>query len=234
MNPIRPVENSTSYGEPAAETFRNCVQEGKGYPMEGLARMTKRWIMQPALLMLATGLLACGMPAAQAADETTALELGDIKLVVPATWKREEPSNKLRLGQLKVQPVEGDTEPAELVISFFNGDGGGGPANVKRWIGQFAADGRTVKASQGTSKQGEYIITEISGTYNQPIGPPVAGKTKAVPGSKSLGVILTVPQKGNYFLKLTGPEKTVTAAAEKFRQSFGADGASEADYPLPE
>jgi hypothetical protein len=234
MNPIRPIENSMSCNKSPAGTLMHIDQQGRGYPLERLARMTKRWISPAVILMLATGLLAIGIQTAQAADETTALELGDIKLVVPATWKREEPSNKLRLGQLKVQPLEGDTEPAELVISFFNGDGGGGPANVKRWIGQFAADGRAVKASQGTSKQGEYIITEISGTYNQPVGPPVAGKTKAVPGSKSLGVILTVPQKGNYFLKLTGPEKTVTAAAEKFRQSFGADGASEADYPLPE
>ena len=45
-----------------------------------------------------------------------------------------------------------------------------------------------------------------------------------------LAVILAVKGKGNYFLKLTGPMKTVTASATTLRQSFGADPKKEKPY----
>jgi len=42
-----------------------------------------------------------------------------------------------------------------------------------------------------------------------------------------LAVILAVEGKGNYFLKLTGENATVSAAAEAFRTSFGGKEADE-------
>jgi hypothetical protein len=42
-----------------------------------------------------------------------------------------------------------------------------------------------------------------------------------------LAAILAVEGKGNYFLKLTGENATVTAAAEAFRASFGGKAADE-------
>jgi hypothetical protein len=42
-----------------------------------------------------------------------------------------------------------------------------------------------------------------------------------------LGAILKL-NEGNYFLKLTGPDKTIEAAAEEFRGTFGGDRSKEA------
>ena len=40
--------------------------------------------------------------------------------------------------------------------------------------------------------------------------------------------------EGPYFLKLTGPEATVTPAAEPFRASFGGSAAGETEVPKEE
>ena len=47
-----------------------------------------------------------------------------------------------------------------------------------------------------------------------------------------LAVILMVEGKGNYFLKVTGPQKTVAGVVDAFRTSFGADKEKEVDYEL--
>lgn len=160
------------------------------------------------------------------------VQIKDLKLVVPAAWKQEEPSNNLRLGQFKIDPVEGDKEAAELVISSFAGGGGGVDANLKRWINEFSPQGRKVKLSKGESEQGVYYLCDLTGTYNKRVGPPIAGKTAPVPGSRALEIILQVPDKNIYFLKLTGPEKTVGAAEAALKQSIGADPKSEEPYEL--
>jgi hypothetical protein len=46
------------------------------------------------------------------------------------------------------------------------------------------------------------------------------------------GVMLTLKGSGNYFFKLTGPDKTVAAQADPFRASFGAKAAGETEYKL--
>ncbi len=45
-------------------------------------------------------------------------------------------------------------------------------------------------------------------------------------------MILMVADKGVYFLKLTGPEKTVAAAADDLRKSFGGSAEKEEEYEL--
>ncbi len=155
------------------------------------------------------------------ADETREVKIAPLTLEVPASWKQQQPSNNLRLAQFSIGPAEGDTEPAELVIS---GPFGGSVAeNVKRWVAQFQADGLEQKITQGESSQGKYIFAELSGTYLKPDGPPIQRKTSPTPGYKTASVMLMVPEKGNYFLKLTGPQKTVDEAIEGFRASFGGD-----------
>ena len=67
------------------------------------------------------------------------------------------------------------------------------------------------------------MLVEISGTYKKPIGPPIAGKTEDAPGSRALSVIIAVPEKGNYFLKLTGLDKTVAAQAKAKKRPTKAD-----------
>lgn len=161
------------------------------------------------------------------------VKIDDITLKVPATWKQQPPANKLRLAQFLIPAAEGDEHPTELVISSFAGGGGGVDANLKRWTDQFAGDERKVKITSGKSPQGEYVLHDVTGTYMFSAGGPFAGgKKEARANHRSISVILTVKDKANYFLRLTGPEKAVNAAAEAFRASFGADAKAEKPYEI--
>jgi gluconolactonase len=183
---------------------------------------------------LLAGLVLLAATEARAADAAREVKVKDVVLQVPAGWKEMPVANKLRLAQFAVPPVEGDEGDSELVISSFDGGGGGVDANIRRWIQQFQPAERKVKIVQGTSKQGKYYLVDVAGTYNKPDGPPFLQKTKPVPGSRMLGLILVVEDKGVYFFKLPGPQKTIAAAVEPFRTSFGGDAKSEKDYELAE
>jgi gluconolactonase len=52
-----------------------------------------------------------------------------------------------------------------------------------------------------------------------------------MPNARALSVILST-KDGNYFLRLTGPEKTVSANADALRTAIGADAKSEKARPL--
>lgn len=179
----------------------------------------------------AAALLVCCVTVAQDKDKATqVVEVKDIKLTVPKAWRQEKPSNQFRVAQFKIDAAEGDKEGAELVITQFGGGGGGVDENIKRWIGQFEEKDRKVKTTKGKSPQGEYIVVDATGTYKKPDGPPMLGRTKPTPGSRVLNVMLIVEDKGSYFLKLAGPEKTVTAAVSDLRTSFGAKADDEKEY----
>lgn len=186
-------------------------------------------------IVLGAGLfvtLSLSVLSARAEDKPTVIEIQDIKLTVPADWKQEPPANKLRLAQFKIDPAEGDKEAAEMVVSSFGGGGGGIDANLKRWVNQFATDGRKEAFTVGECDQGKYYLSDLSGTYNKPIGPPIAGKTQPTKGYRSVGVILQASDKGVYFLKLTGPEKTVAGAIKGLRTCIGGNADKEEEYEL--
>lgn len=171
--------------------------------------------------------------AADQAAKPEKVKLDGITLLVPANWEREKPSNRLRLAQFQIPLAEGDKQPTELVVYHFGGSGGGVAANIRRWINQFSGPGRTSKIVKGTSPLGAYYLVDISGTYNMPVGPPIRRQTKELPDARMLAIILQVKDQGNYFLKLAGPEKTVTAQARALRASIQGDKKSEEPYELP-
>jgi gluconolactonase len=77
------------------------------------------------------------------------------------------------------------------------------------------------------------VLHDVSGTYMFTAGGPFAGgKKEARANHRSLSVVLTIKDKGNYFIRLTGTEKAVNAAAESFRNSFGGDAKAEKDYEI--
>jgi gluconolactonase len=170
----------------------------------------------------------------KAAEELKSVKIEGVTLKIPPTWMQQEPSNKLRLAQFAIPAAEGDKENGELVISFFRGDGGGINPNLSRWTEQFVAEGRKLKLTKGACEQGAYFVSDLAGTYlkSEGGGPFAPGKKTPMAGYRSLSVILQVPDEGNYFLRLTGPEKTITAAAEAFRTSFGGTSEKEAEYMI--
>jgi gluconolactonase len=160
--------------------------------------------------------------------ETVTVKARDITLEIPKAWKSSPPSSNMRLAQFEIPAVEGDEEPADLVI--FPPFGGGVSQNVQRWIGQFSSQGRQLKLTQGEAEQGKYVVVDITGTYNKPDGPPIQGRTIPTPGYRMLAVLFSKTGGGDYSFKLTGPEKTVGEATDLFRASFGGDAEKEKPY----
>ena len=177
-----------------------------------------------ASVVFTTGLTAMAEDAEPA--KTKEVKARDLTLKVPEDWKQEEPASRLRLTQFSIPAAEGDDEAAELAVFNFGG-GSDVASNVRRWIGQFAEEGREVKILQGDGEQGKYVLVKLTGTYNKPIGPPIRQQTKPTPGSGMLAVILVVQDKGVYYLKMTGPEKTVLGQTDALRTAFGGDAESE-------
>lgn len=165
-------------------------------------------------------------------EETTKVKLQGLTLTIPKSWAAPDAPKPMRLATYEIAPVEGDKEKAELAISSFPGGGGGVAPNLTRWISQFDADGRESVIKQGKANGKQYYIVDITGTYKKSVGPPVLQKTESVKGSRMLGVILVQEDDEVYFLKLTGPDKTVKAQSEILRSAFGAKSEGEEDYEL--
>lgn len=188
---------------------------------------------------LGAGLLwySAGVSSAdEKAAETTEVKHRDLTLKVPKAWQASDVVSSMRLATYDIPAAKGDKEKGELTISTFGGDGGGVAANLDRWVGQFEADGRKVAIRKGKAGENVYHIADISGTFKKSSGPPFAqrpgAKTELAPGYRMLAVILQVKGKGVYFLKLTGPDATVSAQSENMRLAIGADSGDEQDYEL--
>jgi hypothetical protein len=162
-------------------------------------------------------------PAGAGADTVTVKAAG-LELQVPKTWTRSTPTSGMRAAEFKIPRAAGDTEDGEFVVFYFGpGGGGGDQPNIDRWVAQFDPKDVKVVLTQGEAKQGNYIFATISGTFNMPVGPPMGGQSRPLPGARVLGVIVK-NDTGPYFLKLWGPQRTADAAAKALRMAIGAQG----------
>jgi hypothetical protein len=147
--------------------------------------------------------------------KATIVEIDGLKSAVPADWKQEESSNKVRTHQFRIPHVADDKTDAEMVIFFFGaGSGGSADANVKRWKGMFIPpEGKQIDdvAKVDNFKVGNVNVTylDVHGTYKfkeRPFDP--AAKEELRPDHRMLGVVFDSPN-GPYFFRLVGPAKTV-------------------------
>ena len=173
-----------------------------------------------------TPLSADDKPADKA--KTVEVKIRDITLTVPTTWEKQKPSNRLRLAQFGIPAAKGEENP--IVLTVFSFGGSSIQANVDRWISQFDSKGRKAKVTQGVSPAGKYVFVDLTGSFNQSVGPPIRRKTRKITDGRMLAVILVVEKKGVYFLKMAGENKTVSSAAVAFRNSFG--GNADKEKPL--
>ena len=164
------------------------------------------------------------------AEEIVDVKIGELDLKLPKSWKQSDATLPMRLATFEVPAGEGDKDKGEFVISSFPGGGGGVDANISRWVGQFSAEGRKVTVRQGKAGESDYFVSNISGTYMKPDGPPILRKTKETPGQRMVGVILNLEGKAVYFMKLTGPDATVAAQLNAVRASFGGKLDDEKEY----
>jgi hypothetical protein len=121
----------------------------------------------------------------------------------------------MRLATYRVPKADGDREDGEVSVFHFGpGKGGDVRANLERWEKQFSDVAKAnVRQNEKTINGFAVHLLEIDkGTFAS--GMP-GGPSKPTPGYGLLGAIVETPA-GNYFFKLTGPEKTVKSAQRMF------------------
>ena len=138
---------------------------------------------------------------------------GEVRYKAPEGWTVEKPTSEMRLAQYKLPKAEGDGEDALLVVYYFGpGQGGTPQANIERWVNQVKQpDGSPSKDKAKTETltvNGLQVNTvDVLGNYSGGMSQDSAPKdSKSI--SRLRGAVIETP-KGSYFVKLTGPEKTV-------------------------
>jgi hypothetical protein len=144
-------------------------------------------------------------------SQTAASEL---RYKVPEGWTAEKPASDMRVAQYKLPKAAGDSEDALLVVYYFGqGQGGSAQANIDRWINQIQQpDGRPSKERAKTGAltvNGLQVSTvDVTGNYAGGMSPDSApANNKSI--YRLRAAVIDTP-KGSYFVKLTGPEKTVS------------------------
>jgi hypothetical protein len=138
---------------------------------------------------------------------------GELHYKAPDGWVKEQTTSTMRVAQYKLPKAEGDAEDALLVIYYFGASQGGAvQANIDRWIAQMQQpDGSSSKdkARTETSTVNGLKVTsvDVSGTYTAEMAPGTPGQRNDA-NYRMRGAVIETP-KGNYFLKLVGPAKTV-------------------------
>lgn len=138
---------------------------------------------------------------------------GELRYKVPEGWVVEKPTSNMRAAQYKLPRNAGDTDDALLVLYYFGqGQGGTPQANIDRWIDQMTQpDGSSSKDKAKTETLSvnslQVSTVDLLGNYSGGMSQDSAPKdSKAV--YRLRAAIIDTP-KGSYFVKLTGPEKTV-------------------------
>ena len=147
-------------------------------------------------------------------NETTSVAIagGAFQLDAPAAWKVKQPRSRIVAHEFAVNAADGDKNDGRLTIM---GAGGTIEANISRWKGQFK---KTTDSKVGEKKIADQKVSlvDISGTFNESIGPPIARKSVERPNYRMLAAIIQTEGKGNYFIKLYGPAKTIAGAEKQF------------------
>jgi hypothetical protein len=138
---------------------------------------------------------------------------------VPARWGQGE-SSAMRLATYSI-PAGGGASDARCAVYYFGpGQGGGVENNVERWIGEFESGAKPQRVSR--TVDGMPVSTvRVRGTYVAHAAMGGGGESGPQPHHELYGAVVEGPN-GALFFKLTGPEKTVEAAAGDFDRMLGS------------
>jgi hypothetical protein len=151
-------------------------------------------------------------PAATPAPVFPVTSGGGLTWTVPKTWV-PGPSSAMRLATYFLPASAGDADRPELAVFWFGpAQGGTIDQNVARWFSQFASVPSDPKPTRSLTRVGALPVTLVTaaGTYSAGTGmgaAPVAKRGFALRGAIAEG------PNGAVFFKLTGPRRSVAAAA---------------------
>lgn len=147
------------------------------------------------------------------------VKVKDVVFKIPEGWKEEEPTSRMRAAQFAIPQAKGDTVKTELAVFVMPG-GGSFAQNLPRWTGEFKSETLKVKAHTGECPQGEYTVTELTGTH---VGSSFAPRPEPLENGAMVTLILLKEGRAPYYLKMTGPAKTVKEATTALRRALDAD-----------
>ncbi len=138
----------------------------------------------------------------------------------PSGWGWVVPTSPMRKAQLEVVGDDG----AKADVTFFHfgaGQGGGVKANVDRWFGQF----QNAKTAQNEATLGgvRVVFVQAAGTFFS--GMP-GGPTTPLDNYALRGAILEDKEKGDVFVKMTGPSSLVESVWVAFEGMVNAAASS--------
>jgi hypothetical protein len=139
----------------------------------------------------------------------------------PDGWQKVATTSSMRTAQFALPRAEGDGEDGELVVYYFGGGGGSVDANIERWVGQIEQPGGASSAG-AAKKETRQIngltvsLVDVSGTYTAEMAPGSAARHNK-PGYRLRAAVIVTPQ-GPYFIKLTGPQKTIARWDKEFER----------------
>jgi hypothetical protein len=164
------------------------------------------------LELAAVALLSLG---AQEPKQT--IDARGLTFEAPKSWKSSPPTSSMRSAEMKVDPIEGDDYPAELIVFMFPGGAGTAEANIQRWQRLFKdADGNPprIETSKVKGKNVEVVRAETHGEYH-PAQFPGRPADPVRKDARLLGAIIMGENVG-YYVRMVGPDKTMT----KLRPAF--------------
>jgi hypothetical protein len=139
---------------------------------------------------------------------------------VPGAWQVETPASRMRQAQYRVPASAGDGSDGECAVFYFGpGQGGDVEGNIMRWASQFStAEGGSRAPEVHTLEVAGQTVTrvEVSGAYTpSPMSMSGAPGGGPQPDYRLFGAIVPGPD-AHWFIKCTGPEKTMEANRAAF------------------
>ncbi|HJZ79561.1 MAG TPA: hypothetical protein VKD91_04425 [Pyrinomonadaceae bacterium] len=178
--------------------------------------MNTKFMIAAMPLVAALTVTACHGKAtttAQSGAAQTSSMGGDLRFKAPDGWVTEKASSTMRVAQYKLPKSEGDKDDGSLVLYYFGSNQGGSPqANIDRWISQMQQpDGSSSKDKAKTETltvNGLKVTTvDVTGTYTAEMAPG-SGTFHNDDNYRLRAAVIETP-KGNYYVKLAGPAKTI-------------------------
>ena len=166
---------------------------------------------------LGLGLAVVALLSLGADEDKQTVDARGLTFEAPKSWKSSPPASQMRRAQLKVDPLEGDDYPAELIVFAFPGGAGSVEANIKRWQNLFKdEDGNPPRIETRTvqGKNVELTRAETHGEYH-PAQFPGQRPEPVRKNARLLGAIITGGETG-YYIRMVGPDKTMN----KIRPDF--------------
>lgn len=200
-------------------------EAGTGGTSATEARKTPAGPQRPAVPHTPRAPESASPPHTNATPGGASISVAGLTFTVPDDWTEDTPGSPMRVAQYS---LPGEAGAAELVVFYF-GVGGAGPtqANIDRWVGQLRnPDDPHAPAEHETDRFEQNGLTistaRVKGTYAPPAMGPMAPAARPQEGYALHGIVVEGGPQGSVFVKVTGPEATVTAqrpAIESFTRS---------------